>query len=434
MMFFKTTRLVAIRFLGLWGVNDEIGKQHESKQGWTLNQQHGERETCGSYSPNRSDTDLAICKSKERILGLLLERGIPGLTVCVSKKGKISWEAGFGFCDVENQLICDPDAHMRIASISKSLFSATVVAPMVEHGKIDLDSSIYNYVTVEEFPRQKFQGRERDISLKQLLSHTSGIRHYKRSEPEDAKLRPIGSKSSKKIYQDDAQYNREEFFSRNTYRDVIDALEPIRQNAINEEPGKFRYTTYGYTLLSAVVQKIHQIDEKSQSEQIEDFWIKVLHKDWGLNDTHLDQDEMLISKRARYYMRTGYRGELINAPYQDSSVKWAGGGLISTTKDLVKFGNALIDCYHARDNAKLKRATLDLFWKEIENSYALGFKVRQATENVDLAIYHSGNALGSSSVLVICPKSEVVVAILANLDSINLEYLGMFIADQFSNV
>lgn len=43
----------------------------------------------------------------------------------------------------------------------------------------------------------------------------------------------------------------------------------------------------------------------------------------------------------RFYRR-GKKGRLANAPYVDNSYKWAGGGLMSTTEDLLRFGNALL--------------------------------------------------------------------------------------------
>lgn len=52
------------------------------------------------------------------------------------------------------------------------------------------------------------------------------------------------------------------------------------------------------------------------------------------------------------------KGQLINTPYVDNSYKWAGGGFISTTEDLVKFGNAMlyasqVDDYEEKYNKKL---------------------------------------------------------------------------------
>lgn len=426
-MFYRpTTRLLVVKFLGIFGSSQiDERKDIDGIKKTDLKVSSEEHHVTSNYKH-------AIETSSKKIVGLILEKGIPGLTICVSKKGQVVWKSAFGFCDVENQVECQPDARMRIASISKSLFAATIVAPLIDQNKIDIKSSIHKYLTTEEFPRQKYQGKESDITIEQLLSHTSGIRHY--ATPDNKPLRPIGSEGSQKVYQCDDQYDRKGFFQRKTYRSVLDALEPFKEGPLVSEPGKYKYTTYGYTLLSAVVEKVlQQTDRKSIKEQIEDYWMKVVQRDWSLEQTSLDQDEPILPKRARYYLRSGMNGSLINAPYSDNSVKWAGGGLVSTTEDLVKFAQLLIDSYKGRATGKFKRETVELLWKEVQESYALGFQLKPIDVNDDkIAVYHLGSALGASSALIIYPESEVVVAILTNLDSINLRTIGLFVAEQFA--
>jgi len=47
----------------------------------------------------------------------------------------------------------------------------------------------------------------------------------------------------------------------------------------------------------------------------------------------------------RHYFRTK-KGSLSNVPFTDLSYKWAGGGYLSNAEDLVKFGNAILNCWH----------------------------------------------------------------------------------------
>ena len=51
----------------------------------------------------------------------------------------------------------------------------------------------------------------------------------------------------------------------------------------------------------------------------------------------------------RYYVRDD-KGELENTAYVDNSYKWAGGGFISTSEDIAKFGNALLASYNSYQN------------------------------------------------------------------------------------
>lgn len=424
-----TTRLLAIKFLGFFGGNQLNSQPEDAKR----NNDDPVRKTS---SPDPAGIRAAIELSERRIVGLSLEKGIPGITICVSKRGKILWNGAFGFCDVENQVACLPDAKMRIASISKPLFATTIVAPMIEQRKLDLKDSVHKYLSNADFPRQKYQDKEYDITIEQLLSHTGGIKSYDDVLSPKDPLKPIGSKDSLKVHQCDDQYNRKGFFQRQTFRGVVEALEPFKAGPLIGEPGNYKYTTYGYTLLSAVIEKVHQQsgEEISKNEQIEDYWMRVLRKDWELSETSLDQDEPILSNRARYYLRTGFNGTLINSPYTDNSVKWAGGGIISTAGDIVKFANLLINSYKGRESAKLKRDTVELLWKEIKQSYGLGFKLiplDERTSGEKVAVTHMGGAVGASSALIIYPENEIVVAILCNLGEINLQPLALYVADRF---
>lgn len=426
------------KLLGLFGSNQQINSQDENKE----NSQYTKTAAILDHPSIKPPIDVGvsnvklestISKCEEKLLSILLVKGIPGLVVCVAKQNKVVWNAAFGYCDVENQVMCSPDSRMRIASISKSIFAATVVAPLIDKGLLDIKSSIYKYIKEEDFPRPKFQDKEYDITIEQLLSHTSGIRGY---ADQKATLRPIGSPGSLHIYQAEAQFKQEEFFERGTFRSNLEALKMFKDSPLVKEPGNFLYTTYGYTLLSAVIE---QFLAKTQDNKvpIEDYWMRELRNTWNLRNTTLDHDEPILPKRARYYMRSGENGSLINAPYANCSYKWAGGGLVSTTKDLAKFGIALIDSFKSRNQAKLSRSTIDLLWKKIQNSYGLGFKIIELDKteyNDKFAVSHTGSAVGASSILVLFPESELVVTIICNLHEVDLTSLGLYIAQQFERL
>lgn len=65
------------------------------------------------------------------IKGFKEEIGSPGVVVAVSVDGKVVWNEGFGFADVENKVRCSPATVMRIASISKPL-TATAAGEIIQ--------------------------------------------------------------------------------------------------------------------------------------------------------------------------------------------------------------------------------------------------------------------------------------------------------------
>ena len=82
--------------------------------------------------------------------------------MAVSVDGKIVHETGFGYADVENQILAVPETVMRIASISKPITMAAT-AKLWEQGKLDLDKPIQDYVP--DWPSKVVDGEEVNLVL-----------------------------------------------------------------------------------------------------------------------------------------------------------------------------------------------------------------------------------------------------------------------------
>lgn len=406
---------------------------------------------------------------------------MPGLSIGVSRNGHCIWKEGFGYADVEQLVPCTSETVMRIASISKPV-TAAIAARLVQNKKLDLDASVQDYVP--EFPRKKYNGKDVVITVRQLLCHTSGIRHYKKPDEVDVEdLTERLKKAAKTLIDDDVEnllrkiqekykekYGRREsswyrsvelkdhseYFSNVHYESVSEALEIFKNDELVAEPGsKFHYTTHGFTLLSAVLEKAAGESYVSQ--------ITSLFKELGMNHSYLDFNHTLISGRARYYYRDSDH-KLRNAPEVDNSCKWAGGGLLSTVTDLLIFANAMLYSYHATAQSSTKKEapkpllnaeTLKTFWKgEISDQrgrvYALGWYKIDETDHEygglsDVwtrkgILMHTGAAVGASSVLLLKPDSGgfdangICIAILTNLHECGeLTHLACEVAEIFDS-
>lgn len=147
-----------------------------------------------------------------------------------------------------------------------------------------------------------------------------------------------------------------------------------------------------------------------------------------------------------------------NAPQVDNSYKWAGGGFLSTSDDLVKFGNAMLYSYQNL-NGFLTRDTIQMIWSPVSNTslawdkdgqYGMGWGVVSSHSNYPYCksrqfyVSHTGGAIGASSVLLILPRKEdsssdqpirgIVVSMIANLQSVGLNQTALEIAKVFENV
>lgn len=282
----------------------------------------------------------------------MVKLGFPGCSICVIVNGELKYEDAIGYSDVENLVPMRTDSVLRIASISKALTSAAI-GLLVEQGKLDLDAPIQKYLP--DYP----QGKEHPITTRHLCAHLSGIRHYKKGKDT-------------------------EFYSQKHYNNVKSTLEVFQNESLLFPPGsKYHYTTLGYNVLSAIIESV-------TGEDYLTFMKKNVFQKVGMKNTCAEYHEPIVNYRARQYMRKN--GQLKNAPYVDNSFKWAGGGFISSARDLAMFGSALLS------GELLKPETVDLLFTPQKTSsgeeikYGLGWYVNPPLSTKSYKIVgHSGN-------------------------------------------
>ena len=174
--------------------------------------------------------DETIKKCRKLVQSSMLRYGVPGAVVAVSIDGRIVWSEGIGLADVENNVSCSEDTVMRIASISKSL-TAVAVAKAWQQDKLDLDAPIQKYVS--KFPEKSVGGVPVTVTLRHLLSHMAGIRHYGKGK----------------------EFQNEEYYIKDHYNTVNDSLKLFSNDELLSSPGtSFHYTTHGWTLISAALE------------------------------------------------------------------------------------------------------------------------------------------------------------------------------------
>jgi CubicO group peptidase (beta-lactamase class C family) len=262
---------------------------------------------------------------------------------------------------------------------------------LVEKGKLAVDDPIAKHVPSFSI----WSDRGLNVTLRHLLTHTSGVRHYKDGE-----------------------------FHYKAHLDSIDAaLEIFREDPLLFTPGsKYSYSSYAYNALGAVVERASGLTFEAYLKE----------KVWGpagMTSTRLEHQGEIVPRRSRQYVPAG-GGRVENAPFADLSVKWAGGGMISTVTDLARFAIAL-------DEGKLLRPeTLEQMYQPTiltdgtRSDYGLGWDIeRDASGRRWIA--HGGGATGGSTYLLRLPEKGFAVAVAANVqDAGDLRALGMKIAER----
>lgn len=131
-------------------------------------------------TPPAGDEAALRRRLDEAVDRALAEERVVGAVVLVSRDGRLVYSRAAGLADREANRPMQQDAIFRLASVSKTLVSAAALA-LVDAGKLGLDDPVSRWLP--EFRPKLADGREPTITVRQLLTHTSGL-SYRFFEPE----------------------------------------------------------------------------------------------------------------------------------------------------------------------------------------------------------------------------------------------------------
>lgn len=262
---------------------------------------------------------------------------IAGVVALVARHGKIIYYKAAGFSDIAAGKKMKPDDMFRIASQTKSI-TATAVMILFEEGRILLDDPISKYLP--EFKNMQVLDQynskdtayttvpaKREITIKNLLTHTSGFDYPVIGSPEAV---AIYSKLNVPVGLEMRKLTLEEGMKR------------LAQAPLLHQPGE-KYT-YGLSMdvLGYLVEKVSGMSFK-------DFLENRLFKPLGMNDTYFYVPAEKRPRVAKTYIADdkGKKTEFYSAdtsgansvyPFTKNGTYYSGGaGLISTAKDYVAF-------------------------------------------------------------------------------------------------
>ena len=223
------------------------------------------------------------------------ETGAPGISAAVSLEGQLVFRGGVGYAELDNRTPADGGTVWNVGSVSKVL-AGVAVMQLVESGKVRLDDRIQKYVP--SYPEKRAP-----VTLEQILTHTSGIRHYK-----DGEFGPYG------------------LYEARHFDDINEAIEHFRDDPLLFEPGTlYWYSSHAFNLLQGVV-------ETASGLTFEEYMRRYVWEPAGMSSSSFDVPSRIVQKRGRGYVRNE-RGILVNPPYVDPSYKYAGGGMLSTVEE-----------------------------------------------------------------------------------------------------
>lgn len=334
----------------------------------------------GPISAYAQKTELAEGQIKQ--IHVLIEKTMakdhaPGATFAIGLAGRLVWSEGFGYADVENRVPAIPDTEYRTASIGKAM-TATAAMKLAEQGKLDLDVSIQTYCP--SFPQKEWP-----ITARDLISHTSGIRHY--GGPNELA----------------------ELFNTRHYEHVSDALDLFKSDALKQQPGTdMLYSTWGYVTLGCVI-------EGASGEEFRKFMSKTIFEPSGMTKTRDDDPRAIIPNRAHGYIIEN--GELKNSRWVDMSSKMAAGGWITTAPDLVRFMNAwMAGVLVSKQTQKMMTEPYKLPHDGTVDGFGLGWFFDDYRGMK--AVHYGGGTPQVSGFVFFVPEKQIAISGLFNLEDI----------------
>jgi CubicO group peptidase (beta-lactamase class C family) len=295
----------------------------------------------------------------------------PGCAAGVAQNGKVLLTRGYGMANLETGTPVTAGTIFESGSVAKQ-FTATAILLLMSDGKLRLDDRVQKYLP--ELPEYG-----RPLTIRHLLSHTSGLREWSNLVAMDGW--PRGTRA-------------------HTQEDFLEVV--FAQRDVNYPVGDhYSYTNSGFGLLLTIIERVSGMPYAQ-------FTTERIFKPLGMTNTSWRDDfERVVPGRAQAYARRGNVWTL-DMPF-DNVV--GAGGMLTTVGDWLKWNDAL------------DRKTLGAWWVDsLESqatltsgrkiSYAMGVTVGNWRGEREVA--HSGSTGGYATYLLRLPARGVSVAVMCN--------------------
>ncbi|MEZ5346374.1 MAG: serine hydrolase domain-containing protein [Pyrinomonadaceae bacterium] len=298
----------------------------------------------------------------------MAETHVPGVAIAVVKNGKVVKTKGYGVASVEFGVPVTTKTVFEIGSVSKQITAAAIML-LVEDKKIDLDDKISKYL--KDTPDSW-----KDVTVRNLLTHTSGIRSYT----------SIGGFELSKRYK------------------VKDFIAELSKQPLDFETGSaYKYSNSGYSLLGYII-------ESASGKTYWEFLRERIYRPLGMDLTADRDPKFVIKNRA-----VGYEwenGHLVGRDYQLTDL-FSAGAIVSTVDDLAKWVIALRDESILTNSSKTESyLPFKLTNGEISN-YGLGWNI------VDFRgqhiLRHGGQTAGFAANVSQYVDKDISIVVLTNL-------------------
>ena len=297
----------------------------------------------------------------------------PGAAVLIAQGGEIIYTKGQGMANLEWEIPIEPNMVFRWGSITKQ-FTAVAILILMEQGKLKLDDLITSYLPDYPMPDQS-------ITIRHLLTHTSGIMSY------------TALPSWLPLWRKDMS--------------VAEIVDLAKDEPMLFQPGeKMEYCNSGYILLGAIIEAV-------SGQSYAEFVQAAIFEPVGMKTAVYDMAQPIILRRVAGYSPSP--DGFVNAEYISMTQPYAAGSLAGSVYDLAAWDKALYI------EKLLKQEALALAYEPFTlndgtlSHYGFGWGFNDY-EGYRL-ISHGGGIHGFSTYAVRELTTQSFVAVLTNNDS-----------------
>ncbi len=342
-------------------------------------------------TPSADDAVARLSAELEPKIKEEIQQGhLPGFSIGVVKNGKLIYAKGFGVAKLGATTPITSKSLFHMASVTKT-FVATAVMQLSEKGKIDLDAPLVRYLPYFRLNDERY----RAITIRQMLSHTSGI-------PDTVNY-----------HWDKPEYD-------------AGALERFVRSIADQKlvfaPGeKFAYSNTAYDILGDVIAKV-------SGESFEDYVQHNILTPLGMKDSTLLVREASPQLLTSPHVMENFHIVVskifpYNRPHSPS------GTLYSSIEDMSRWAVANLNHGELNGRRILKQETAESMWRPVAD--ALGMKEGISWFSTDVQghhlVLHSGGDVGFESLLILAPDDSVAVVAMSNFEAPNNHDLNEFV-------
>jgi CubicO group peptidase (beta-lactamase class C family) len=304
---------------------------------------------------------------------VLEKTGAPSASIAIVRDGQLAYAHAYGLATVESKTAATPRMRYSIGSISKQ-FTASAILRLAEQGKLSLDDPVARFLPDLT--------RARDVTLRQLLSMTSGYQDF---WPQDYVMPPM---------------------LKSVTPDAI--LAEWGRKPLDFEPGtRWQYSNTNYVIAGVIVERV-------TGTPFFELLTKTIFQPLGMASV-FDTDARPLGPEDPSRYRRFALGPPRPAPKEGRGWMFAAGELAMTASDLARWNISVID------RAVLRRESYEALETEVRltsgvgTGYGLGVSV--GLRNGRRLVSHSGEVSGFTARNDVFPDDRLAVSVLVNLDA-----------------